>query len=144
MTDPIDLRGGHFLKPGGRLFFADGHPAALVFDGDDGPGGMPTFQYAYAKAGPDVIEDDSDDADPEARLPHARTWEWMHPLGEVFGALREAGLAIDEFTEHYEVPWQPFSVTEPKGDGMFGWPAEQWPPPSYELVASAPASAPGS
>jgi hypothetical protein len=28
----------------GRLYFADGHPAAYVFDGADGLGGMPTFQ----------------------------------------------------------------------------------------------------
>ena len=129
-----------FLKPGGRLFFADGHPAALVFDGADGPAGMPTFQYAYSQAEPDVLEDDADYADPDAKLEHARTWEWMHPLGEVFGALRAAGLTVDEFTEHYEVPWQIFPVTVPTGDGMFGWPAERWLPLSYTISASAPRS----
>lgn len=62
------------LKPGGRLFFADGHPAAFVFDGA-GPGGMPTFQYAYSKTEPDVLEDDADDTDPAAQIEHARTRE---------------------------------------------------------------------
>jgi SAM-dependent methyltransferase len=127
-----------FLKPGGRLYFADGHPAAFVFDGDGGAGGMPAFAYPYAKDDPDILEDPSDYADPEAALEHARTWEWMHPLAEVHGALRAAGLAIDEFEEHYRVPWQIFPVTIPLGEGMFGWPAEQWLPLSYELVASAP------
>src|SRR4030095_7349054 len=101
------------LKPGGRLYFADGHPAAFVFDGDGGAGGMPVFAYPYAKGDPDILEDPSDYADPEAALEHARTWEWMHPLAEVHGALRAAGLAIDEFEEHYRVPWQIFPVTVP-------------------------------
>ena len=63
----------------------------------------------------------------------------MHPLDEVMGALRDAGLSIDAFTEHYQVPWQIFPVTVPVGQGMFSWPAERWLPLSYELVASAPA-----
>jgi len=86
------------------------------------------------------FEDDADDADPDAKLEHARTWEWMHPLGEVFGALRAAGLTVDEFTEHDEVLWQIFPVTVPTGDGMFGWPAERWLPLSYTISASAPRS----
>jgi SAM-dependent methyltransferase len=127
-----------FLKPGGRLYFADGHPAAFVFDGDAGPGGLPAFTFPYSKDEPDVLEDPSDYADASAALANARTWEWMHPLDGVLGALRDAGLTVDAFTEHYQVPWQIFPVTVPQGDGMFGWPAERWLPLSYELVASAP------
>jgi SAM-dependent methyltransferase len=127
-----------FLKPGGRLYFADGHPAAYVFDGADGPGGMPTFQYPYANPEPDILDDPSDYADADVRLQNARTWEWVHPLDEVMRSLRAAGLTIDEFTEHYQVPWQIFPITEPQGEGMFGWPAERWLPLSYELIASAP------
>lgn len=125
-----------FLKPGGRLYFADGHPAAYVFDGDGGPGGLPVFSYPYASA--DVIEfdDPTDYADPEARLASARTIEWIHPLGEVLGALRDAGLAVEGFTEHMELPWQLFPITVPKGDGMYGWPTEPWLPLSYEVVAT--------
>lgn len=128
-----------FLKPDGRLYFADGHPTAFVFDdaaGSDAPAGMPTFQYAYSKQGPDVLEEATDYADDEAVIEHARTWEWMHPLDEVFGALRAAGVSIDDFAERYEVPWQIFRVTVPQGDGMFGWPAERWLPLSYEIVGT--------
>ena len=127
-----------YLKPGGRLYFADGHPAAFVFDGDGGPGGMPTFGYAYRGDGePDIVEDPSDYADPDASLQNRRTWEWMHPLDEVLGALRDARMSIDAFTEHYQVPWRMFPITVPQGDGMFGWPAERWLPLSYEVVATA-------
>ena len=127
-----------FLKPGGRLYFADGHPSAFVFDGDGAAGGLPAFQFPYANPEPDVLDDPTDYADPDAAIEHARTWEWMHPLAEVQGALRAAGLVIDAFEEHFQVPWQIFPITVPQGDGMFGWPAEQWLPLSYELVASAP------
>ena len=129
-----------FLKPGGRLFFADGHPAAFVFDGDGGPGGLPGFAFPYAEPDAIEIDDPSDYADPDARIEHARTWEWMHPLDEVMGALRDAGLSIDAFTEHFQLPWQIFPVTVPVGQGMFSWPAERWLPLSYELVASSPAA----
>ena len=99
---------------------------------------MPTFGYAYRGDGePDIVEDPSDYADPDASLQNRRTWEWMHPLDEVLGALRDARMSIDVFTEHYQVPWRIFPITVPQGDGMFGWPAERWLPLSYEVVATA-------
>ena len=127
-----------FLKPGGKLYFADGHPAAFVFDGDGGRDGMPTFDFPYADSGVLEIEDPSDYADRDATIEHAKTWEWIHPLDEVMGAMRAAGLAIEAFAEHYELPWQIFPITVPKGEGMYGWPAERWLPLSVEIVASAP------
>ena len=125
-----------FLKPGGRLYFADGHPAAFVFDGDEGAGGLPTFAYPYTSTEVIEFDDPSDYADPEAQLRNSKTSEWIHPLGEVLGALRDAGLVLDDVREHSEVPWQIFPVTVPKGDGMYGWPSQQWLPLSYEVVAT--------
>ncbi len=127
-----------FVKPGGHLYFADGHPAAFVFDGAEGARGLPSFQYAYRSDEPDIVDDPSDYADPGAALANSKTWEWMHPLDEVMAALRDSGLTIDEFAEHFQVPWRIFPITVPQGDAMYGWPDEQWLPLSYELVASAP------
>ncbi|WP_300590855.1 bifunctional 2-polyprenyl-6-hydroxyphenol methylase/3-demethylubiquinol 3-O-methyltransferase UbiG, partial [Microbacterium sp.] len=127
-----------YLKPGGRLYFADGHPAAYMLDGDDGPDGLPSLRYAYAGDEPDVVDSGEDYADPEARLQHTRTWEWMHPLSEVLGGLREAGLTVEEFAEHYQVPWRIFPATVPQGHGLYGWPGTRWAPLSMELVALAP------
>ncbi|WP_022890589.1 class I SAM-dependent methyltransferase [Agromyces italicus] len=127
-----------YLKPGGRLYFAEGHPTAMVFDGDDGPDGLPSIRYAYQSEQPEILDDPSDYADPEARLANARTWEWSHPIDEVLSALRDAGLALEAFTEHYSVPWRVFPATVELGEGMYGWPAERWLPLSYELVALNP------
>ena len=98
------------LRPGGRLRFADGHPAAMVFDGDapEGPGGFPGPLAPYFERGPVVLEDPRDYADPEARLASARTVEWVHPVGRVVTALIEAGMRLDWLHEHDGVPWRMF------------------------------------
>ncbi|WP_127793860.1 bifunctional 2-polyprenyl-6-hydroxyphenol methylase/3-demethylubiquinol 3-O-methyltransferase UbiG [Agromyces sp. LHK192] len=123
-----------FLKPGGRLFYADTHPTAWIFD--EGDETMPRVVFPYAKRGPDVLEDPGDYADEQAVLEHARTWEWTHPLVDVFRALRGAGLAIDDLDEHYRLPWRIFPAAVPLGEGMYGWPGERWIPLALELVAS--------
>lgn len=127
-----------YLKPGGRLYFADGHPAAYMLDGADGPEGLPSLRYAYAGDEPDLVDSEEDYADPDARLANTRTWEWMHPLSSVIGAMRAAGLELDVFAEHYQVPWRIFPATVEQDDGMYGWPGTRWAPLSVELVASSP------
>lgn len=129
-----------FLRPGGRFYFAEGHPAALVFDGDGGPDGMPQFAYPYVSTGPDILEDPSDYADDSAVLENARTWEWMHPLGEVYAALTATGLHIEQLREHYELPWRMFPALEAAGGGMWAWPDRQWLPLAYSLTATTPLS----
>ena len=123
-----------FLKPGGRFYFAEGHPSAWVFDGERD--GMPVFTYPYGNPDPDVIDDPSDYADPTAVLTHQRTWEWAHTLAEILGALREAGLDVDMFREHYEVPWKMFDMLQDKGRRMFGWADKPWLPLSFSLSAT--------
>ena len=124
-----------FLKPGGAFYFADGHPAAFVFDGDGGPGGMPEFAFPYSSTEPDVLDDPGDYADPDAVLEHGRTWEWMHPLAEVHSALRDAGLTVDTLREHFEVPFAMFPVLVGNDEGMWAWPDRPWLPLSCSLVA---------
>ncbi len=124
-----------FLKPGGSLVFADGHPTAFVFDGDGAADGMPAFMYPYGNPEPDIVVDGSDYADPDAELVNQRTWEWMHPMDEIHGALRGAGLAIHDFREHYRVPWRIYPRTVDAGDGMYRWPDRPWLPLSYSIEA---------
>ena len=128
-----------YLKPGGKLYFADGHPAAYVFDGA-GDDGLPRFSYAYDADGqPDVVDDGSDYADPDAALQNTRTFEWNHPLGETLAALTATGLSLDFLHEHYALPWKMFPVLERGDDGMYRWPAEKWLPLGLSIGASKPA-----
>ena len=128
-----------FLKPGGRLYFADGHPAAFVFENIEGAaeGTLPEFRYPYDSDGKaDVIDEGDDYADPDAVVENAVTWEWAHPISETVTSLQDAGLRLDFLHEHYEIPWQMFNVLERTDEGQFRWPAEKWLPLGYSVGAT--------
>lgn len=125
-----------FLRPGGRLYLAEGHPAALVFD-DAAPGvaGKPGWFVPYFLDGALMLDEPGDYADPTARLTNPRTVQWMHPLATVIGALRGAGLALDWLHEHPRVSWRMFGGLEQDADGLWAWPDRPWLPLAYSLSA---------
>jgi SAM-dependent methyltransferase len=125
-----------FLKPGGSLYLAEGHPAALVLD-DLAPrhGPMPGWFVPYFDARGLVFDDPTDYADPNARLTNSRTCEWMHPVGEVVTSVVAAGLTLRWLHEHDAVPWRMFELLVEHEDGMYRWPAERWLPLGYSLRA---------
>jgi SAM-dependent methyltransferase len=126
-----------YLKPGGILYFADGHPSALVFD--DKGGDAPVFAYPYDSAGAAiVVDDDRDYADPEARLVNTRTFEWSHPLSGIVTALLDAGLQLEFLHEHDELPWKMFAPLELGDDRMYRWPDEKWLPLAVSIAAVKP------
>jgi SAM-dependent methyltransferase len=75
-----------FLKPGGKLVLAEGHPAALVFDDAAGTADRPGWLVPYFEAAPVVLEATEDYANPAANLTATRETTWMHPLSAVIGA----------------------------------------------------------
>jgi hypothetical protein len=79
------------------------HPAAAVFDGLANPGdteARPGWLMPYFGRAPQVFDDPTDYADPSARLVNSRTVSWLHPLADILGALRDAGLQLDWLHEH--------------------------------------------
>jgi SAM-dependent methyltransferase len=130
----------YYLKPGtGRLYLAEGHPAALVFDDlrRSADNGLPGFLVPYFGPHdvPLVFDSDRDYSDPEARLVHTRTYEWTHPLSLILEALQGAGLQLEFLHEHDAVPWRMFEILREDPDGMFRWPSERWLPLSFSLQA---------
>lgn len=126
-----------FLKPGGRLYYADGHPSAYVFDNEKKlPDGMPGYFAPYFQREPLVMDDGFDYADPDARLVNATNVSWMHPLSGIVGGLIEAGLSLDWLHEHAQVPWQMFHVLVKRNDGDWHWPDKPWLPLAVSLQAS--------
>lgn len=128
-----------YLKPGGRLYFADGHPAAWALDdpdeGADDP--RPVLRYEYFGDGrADVWDEPGDYADEDAVVENTVTWEWPHPTAEVLTALLDAGLRLDFFHEHAVVPWRMFRALEEQAPGVWGWPSERWLPLSFSLAAT--------
>jgi len=131
----------HFLRPGGALYFAEGHPAALVLD-DETPcaDGRPGFFAPYFQSEALILDDHRDYADPNARLRNTRTHQFMHPLGQVVTALLSAGLTLEFLHEHASVPWRMFSCLIDDGCCGYHWPDKPWLPLSYSLRARRPLS----
>lgn len=126
-----------FLKPGGRLYYADGHPAALVLDDlVPQPDGMPGFFAPYFERRPLTFDDPSDYADPAARLVNAKNVSWLHPLSDIVCGLIDAGLSLDWLHEHASVPWRMFRILEQREDGDWHWPGRPWLPLAVSLQAS--------
>jgi SAM-dependent methyltransferase len=128
----------HFLKPGGALYFADAHPAALVFDdmgGATDAQGRPTWFVPYFERAPLVLDNKIDYADPTTPIAASRTIEWMHPLADILGALRDAGLRLDWLHEHPRLTWRLFPSLVRDADGLWTWPDRQWLPLSMSLRA---------
>jgi SAM-dependent methyltransferase len=126
----------HFLKPGGYLYLADAHPAAMVLE-DAEPKGLPVLNLPYFANGPIVEHDPTDYANPNARLQNAITHEWMHSLSSILTGISQAGLRLEWFHEHPEVPWRMFADLVPLPGGLYGWPNKQWMPLSFSLKATA-------
>jgi SAM-dependent methyltransferase len=133
----------HFLKPGGFLYHAEGHPVALVLD-DETPcaDGRPGFFVPYFQREALIRDDHRDYADPNARLHNTRTHQFMHPLAEVVMGLLNAGLTLDFLHEHDHVPWQMFASLVNDGTGEYRWPDRPWLPLAYSLRASRPIAIP--
>lgn len=128
----------HFLRPAGRLYLAESHPAALVFDdigrsADDQ--GRPGWLVPYFDRGGREFSEQADYADPAAALTHTRFVAWMHPLGDIVTALAAAGLRLDWLREHPRVAWKMFASLVPAGDALWGWPDRPWLPLSFSLSA---------
>ncbi|TBN57309.1 class I SAM-dependent methyltransferase [Glaciihabitans arcticus] len=119
-----------YLKPGGTLYFADSHPAGWVFDDDL------VMTYPYNNDGAADVVESASTYGAAGETASTRTFEWMHPLSETLGALRGAGLTLDYFHEHYEVPYRMFTALEPTPDRMFAWPDKKWLPLSLSLAAT--------
>ena len=127
-----------FLKPGGRLYFADGHPGAWAHDDPAAGPGLPELAYEYFPGAPLIFDDPSDYADAAAQAQNTITWEWSHPTAEVLTALLDAGLRLDFYHEHDVVPWRMFRVLEETAPGLWSWPEKRWLPLTFSLGATLP------
>lgn len=112
------------LKPGGRFYFLDGHPAARALDqaGADAPL-VPS--YAYFRDAPIEFEGQGSYADRGAVFNHTRSVEWDHPLGAVVGALLAAGLRLTALREHDAAAWQMWPCLVPGTDRLWRMPADR-------------------
>jgi len=126
-----------FLKPGGRLYLAEAHPVALVFD-DQAPStlpGNPGWLVPYFGREAVVLEATEDYANAAAVLTHTRETSWLHPMADILGALRGAGMTLDWLHEHPRITWRMVRALERDADGLWAWPDRPWLPLAFSLAA---------
>ena len=124
------------LKPGGTFYIRDGHPLLYALDED---AENLTLRYSYFGDGRAQRWDDASTYVGEGTVAHARTYEWPHPLSEIFGALIRAELQILHFDEERTLPWR-FSRRMVEVPGGFAWPEAErnLAPCTYTIVARRP------
>jgi SAM-dependent methyltransferase len=126
----------HFLKPGGALYLAEAHPAAMVFDDAVLPsGGRPGFFAPYFSYEPVVMDEAHDYVDETATARNATTYTWIHPLSDIISSLLTAGLVLDWFHEHDAVTWRMFNILVQGTDLLWRWPDRPWLPLAFSLRA---------
>jgi len=125
------------LRPGGQLYLAEGHPVAYVFDDETRlADGRPGYFAPYFSREPIQSDDPRDYIDPDARLANARSYNWIHPIGELVTGLIGAGMRLEWLHEHDAVTWRMFECLVQGGDGSFRWPDKAWLPLAFSLLAT--------
>jgi len=93
------------LKPGGRLYLLEGHPSAMVLD-ERTPELRPGYDWRTPLDQPIIMNDETTYTGDTAKVAHATTHEWLHPLSDVVNALIGAGLSIEALNEHERLAWK--------------------------------------
>ena len=109
------------LKPGGRLYFADGHPSLAVLDEVDGRP-VPTFNWRTPSSLPLEFKPEQTYSGDPRPLVNARNFEWIHPISDIVMALIDNGLRIERMAEHEALPWAMFSVMKEGTDRLYRLP----------------------
>ena len=109
------------VKPGGRLYFADGHPTTYCFDEIDGVI-QPRYGWRTSPDRPFVDDTATTYNGSSTQLVHRRTYAWMHPISDIIGALRQAGFQLDWLHEHPALVWPLFASMTRSADGLYRLP----------------------
>jgi len=107
------------LRPGGRLFMREGHPMMWTLS-DPRPDGLLVIEYPYFES-PGIVFSYSESYSGTGELASPDSVGFNHGLGEIFTALRDAGLAVTDIEEHREVPWNPLDTAMEESPE---WPGE--------------------
>ncbi len=106
---------GHYLKPGGFFYIAEGHPFMWTLDDKSVDFKL---RYPYFSKEPIKDEEVGTYAEKDAKLEHTTTYGWNHTFSEIFNSLISAGLTINFLHEHPFCAWDAFPDME-QGEDRF-------------------------
>lgn len=113
------------LRPGGRFFIREDHPASMMLADEISEAGL-LIGYDYFNTGVLTEEEEStySDASEEApKISHRRNHWWNHSLEAIISSLIRAGLQIESFEEYDYAMWPRFGEATVKlAPGQYGLP----------------------
>jgi SAM-dependent methyltransferase len=109
------------LVPGGYFYFADAHPNMLILEERDGQL-VHEFPLDTPADDPLVFDEGHTYNEDPTPLAATRTFQWIHSLLRIVGALLAAGLTLDFLHEHRGLPWPPFPMCVRGKDGLWRLP----------------------
>lgn len=121
------------LRPGGWLYVCEFHPVGYCLDQ-----ATPTVAHDYFAT--DAVLDDTVGtyADLEAATVHNLSYEWQHPLPQLFEALLGVGFQLRFFHEWDYTIFQLNQWLVRGDDGRYRWPGPGRLPLMYSLKAQKP------
>ena len=128
------------LAPGGRLFIREGHPVLWSLDEERTDGLVIGYPY-FEQVEPMVFTEEHTYVESDVSLTEQTTHQWNHGLGEIVGAVLEAGLVLVGLEEHRSVPWEALPGRMARDGGEFRLAEHpERVPLTYTLQAVRPAS----
>lgn len=110
------------LAPGGRFYFADTHPNALMFEVDEAGSLVPRYDYCNKDEAPLSFDDEYSYDGSSKKMTSTRTYQWQYSIAQIVNALIKAGFTIDFLNEHETLPWQLYPTLEKGPDRLFRLP----------------------
>jgi SAM-dependent methyltransferase len=102
-----------YLKPGGKLVFAEFHPVVWMFNDD-----LTKVEHKYSSSDPIAETETGTYTDGGAGLVTEYV-TWNHGLAEVMGNLIKHGVEIIDFQEYHHSPYPCFSNIEKIGERKY-------------------------
>jgi SAM-dependent methyltransferase len=127
-----------YVKPGGFFYLVDAHPFATALDAENPDRPLRMTEPYDSRGVPTAYEAGGTYADPNANLPHKRSLEFNHPIGQIVTSLIDAGLRIEFLHEFPFAAWQQFPEATRRDDGYFYMPDEGGVPLMFSVRATKP------
>jgi 2-polyprenyl-3-methyl-5-hydroxy-6-metoxy-1,4-benzoquinol methylase len=115
----------HFLRPGGRLYFAESHPVANTFSDDFG-GGRFGQDLPYFARRPLRSEYDGTYATEGVVLRNKVSYDWQHTVSDVLNALIDAGMRVEFVHEFPATFWKAHPEMEYRRDRLWHMRRGEW------------------
>ena len=94
-----------FVKPGGRFWIRDSHPAMMALDDTRGDDKL-VIEFPYFHQDKPINFPDTTSYAGSATLSNPDSYSWAHSIADVINALMDAGLVLDRFDEYQHIDWQ--------------------------------------